>query len=275
MLIEGRHISFSYEFDGCAVPALKDVSFHIKRGELVAVIGRNGCGKSTLVKHLNALLPLQKGELHVAGIDVRKEQDIWRLRRLCGMVFQNPDNQFVSDVVEEDIAFGLENYGTAENKIGEKVTDALRLVGMEGTERRSPHTLSGGQKQRVALAGILALRPDILVFDEATAMLDPKGRQEVLDIIRQLHEGGSTVIMITHYVEETVSADRILLMNDGAVLADGTPREVLTNRELMCRAGLVPPVPVRLYYDLKDAGIPLSRCPLTNKEFVDEICRLS
>jgi len=275
-VIDGKKISYSYAFDGSTGLAIDGVDITVGRGEFVAILGHNGCGKSTLVKHFNALLPLQQGELSVAGIDVREEEHIWLLRRCCGMVFQNPDNQFVSSVVEEDIAFGLENYEVPRHEIPPRVKNALRLVGMEGFAKRSPHMLSGGQKQRIALAGVLALEPDIIIFDEATAMLDPVGRREVLATMRRLHEEEhKTIIMISHYVEEAVWADRVYLIHDGKILASGTPRDMLTNEELMQRTGLIPPIAVRIYNDLKAAGIELPNCPLTSEELVEEICRLS
>ena len=274
--VNGTNISFSYDFDGHVSSALDDVTLQIKKGEMIAFLGQNGSGKSTLAKHFNALLGIQKGELTVAGINARSESEIWRIRRLCGMVFQNPDNQFVSSIVEEDVAFGLENYEVPREVIPGKVKAALKLVGMEGCERRSPHMLSGGQKQRIALAGVLALEPDIIVFDEVTAMLDPDGRREILEAIHRLHtHAGKTCILITHYVEEAVSADRVCIMQKGKILGCGTPREILTDAQLMAAAGLVPPIPVRLYYDLKAAGIALTSCPLTNEELVEGICRLS
>ena len=271
MLVTGKKICFSY--DGSSL-ALRDVEVTIEQGEFVAVLGRNGSGKSTLVKHFNALLPLQQGELRVAQIDVRNEEDIWLLRRLCGMVFQNPDNQFVSATVEEDIAFGLENYEVLPGEIPARVRAALALVEMNGYEKRAPHTLSGGQKQRVALAGVLALEPEIIIFDEATAMLDPRGRQEVVAIMQKLHKAGKTIIAITHYVEEAVAADKVILMHEGRVLACGSPRAILTDVDLMKAAGLLPPLPVRLYHDLQQAGIYLNNCPLTDEELVEEIWRL-
>ncbi|NLW55217.1 MAG: energy-coupling factor transporter ATPase [Firmicutes bacterium] len=273
MLVEGKNICFSYDFGGSSF-ALQDVDISIAKGEFVAILGCNGSGKSTLVKHFNALLQLQKGELRVAQIDVRNEQEIWLLRRLCGMVFQNPDNQFVSSVVEEDIAFGLENYEVPRDEIPERVQSALSLVEMSGYEKRAPNTLSGGQKQRVALAGVLALDPEIIIFDEATAMLDPGGRQEVVKIMQKLHRAGKTIIAITHYVEETVAADKIILMHRGRVLACGSPHTILTNLELMKEAEMIPPLPVRLYYDLREAGIYLNHCPLTKEELVAAICQL-
>jgi len=272
VIIHGSGISFSYDFDGHLSSALTDIGIEIENGEFVAILGQNGSGKSTLAKHFNALLPIQKGELTVCGIDARDESEVWRLRRLCGMVFQNPDNQFVSSIIEEDVAFGLENYEVARNLIPDKVKEALSLVGMSGYEKRSPHSLSGGQKQRVALAGVLALDPDIIVFDEVTAMLDPMGRKEILEEIRRLNsETGKTVVMITHYVEETVNADRVFLLHNGRALGFGTPREIFGDTELMQLVGLIPPVPVRLYNDLKAEGICLKSCPLTNEELVYQL----
>ncbi len=273
MLVEGKKISFSYDFGGSPL-ALQDVDITIEKGEFVAIIGPNGSGKSTLVKHFNALLQLQQGELRVAQIDVRNEKDIWLLRRLCGMVFQNPDNQFVSSVVEEDIAFGLENYEVPRAEIPERVRSALALVGMGGYEKRPTNTLSGGQKQRVAIAGVLALDPEIIIFDEATAMLDPGGRQEVIKIMHKLHRAGKTIIAITHFVEEATAADKVILMHKGRILACGSPQAVLTDLELMKEAEMIPPLPVRLYYDLRQAGICLNRCPLTEEELVEEIWQL-
>lgn len=274
-MIDGKNIYFSYDFDGRAIPALRNAGLSVRQGELAAVIGRNGSGKSTLARLFDALLPMQQGELHVGGIDVRGEKDLWKLRRLCGMVFQNPDNQFVSSVVEEDVAFGLENYDVPEEEIPGRVRNALSMTGMDGFEQRALRTLSGGQKQRAALSGVLALEPEVIVFDEATAMLDPDGRREVLSIMERLRRAGKTVVMITHYVEETVSADQILLMDGGAVLKTGTPREILTDRVLLKQAGLLPPVPVRLYYDLRDSGVELPRCPLTNEELAEILCPLN
>lgn len=273
MMIEAENIIFSYASDGKRKRALRGLSFHVHRGEYAVILGHNGCGKSTLLRHLNALLPLQSGELTVAGIDASDPAEIWKLRRGVGMVFQNPDNQFVSSIVGEDVAFGLENYQVPRDEIPERVSAALRAVGMEGFEKRAPHTLSGGQKQRAALAGVLALEPEILLFDEVTSMLDPEGRAEVLGAMRRLHEDGKTVVAVTHYIEEAVQADTVWLMHDGKMLAHGSPREMLTQPELLAQTGLEPPVPVRLYYDLLNAGFELPYCPLTNKEFAEELCR--
>ena len=273
MLIGGKHICYSYDGGGSSF-ALQEVDLRIGQGQFVVILGGNGSGKSTLVKHLNALLRLQEGELRIAHIDVRDEEEIWFLRRLCGMVFQNPDLQFVSPVVEDDIAFGLENYEVPREKIPERVRSALSLVGMDGYAQRAVSTLSGGQKQRVALAGVLALDPAVLIFDEATAMLDPGGREEVLKIMHQLHRAGKTIITITQYVEEAVGADQIILMHRGRVLACGSPRAILTNPDLMRTAELIPPLPVRLYHDLRQAGVYLNHCPLTEEELVEELCQL-
>ena len=273
--IRGGGIRFSYAYEGSSTLALEDVSIRVETGEFVAILGHNGCGKSTLVKHFNALLPLQEGTLEVAGLDVRNAGNTHTLRRRCGMVFQNPDNQFVSSVVEEDLAFGLENYDVPEAQIPEKIQNALAMVDMAGYEKRSTHMLSGGQKQRIALAGVLVMAPDILVFDEATAMLDPEGRREVLAIINRLHrDAGKTIVMISHYVEEAVDADRVYCIHDGRVIGEGTPRETLTDPALMEATGLVPPLPVRIYYDLMKEGIRLPACPLTIEELTEALCQL-
>ena len=258
-MIDAHDIRFSYDGPG-GRRSLNGAQLHVSPGEFVAVLGHNGCGKSTLVKHFNALLPLQHGTLTVDGMDAADPANRWALRRKVGMVFQNPDNQFVSTIVGEDVAFGLENYGVPEDEIPARVA--------------ATHTLSGGQKQRVALAGVLALSPDILVFDEATAMLDPDGRQEVLRTIHRLHtQQHKTVVMITHYIEEAIGADRVYLIHNGKMIADGTAREMLTQPELLAAAGLTPPMPVQMYHDLKQAGITLARCPLTLEELAEELCR--
>ena len=268
-----QHLIHSYEEDGSLRRSLDDVSFTVKQGELVALLGHNGCGKSTLARHLNALIPLQSGTLRVAGLDAACKAQVWDIRRHCGMVFQNPDNQFVSSIVEEDLAFGLLNYDVPEEEITPCIREALRLVGMEGFEKRSTHMLSGGQKQRIAIAGVLALNPDILIFDEATSMLDPDGREEVLSTIRRLHrEEGKTIIMISHYIEESIFADKVIFIHDGQILAQGTPREMLTDLDLLQRTGLTPPVAVQAYYDLKQQGVTLPFCPLSCQELVEGLC---
>jgi len=273
-MIEAKNIKYSYDFDEGEYRSLNGVDFSVKKGELAVILGHNGCGKSTLMKHLNGLLELQEGKLTVNGIDASDPDEVWKLRRCVGIVFQNPDNQFVSSVVEEDVAFGLENYEVPRAEIKARVSAALKAVGMEGFEKRSPHMLSGGQKQRVALAGVLALDPEILIFDEATSMLDPQGRAEVLNMVKKLHEAGKTIVMVTHYVEEAVFADTVWFMHDGEMLAHGTPREMLTDLKLLAATGLDAPMSVRLYYDLLSEGIKLDYCPLTKEEAAEEICRL-
>lgn len=274
IMINAKDLTFSYDYSNSR-RSLDNASIKVRKGELVAVLGHNGCGKSTLIKHFNALLEVQKGELTVAGLDAKDEANTVKLRRTVGMVFQNPDTQFVSSIVEEDVAFGLENYGVSYDEIPKRVSEALNAVGMKGYEKRSPSMLSGGQKQRVALAGVLAVEPDILVFDEVTSMLDPDGRRDVLSAIKCLHEEKrKTIVMITHYIDEAVFADRVYFMHNGKMLASGTPREMLTDLELLKSTGLTPPLPVRMYYDLMEKGIVLPFCPLTNEELTEAICRL-
>lgn len=272
MFIKGKDITYSYDLFN-ADYAIRNVRLSIAKGEFVCILGCNGSGKSTLARHLNALLRLQYGELSVAAIDVTDEDDIWLLRRICAMVFQNPENQFVSSVVEEDIAFGLENYEVPREMIPQMVSEALQLVDMPGFEKANPHALSGGQKQRIALAGVLVLDPKIIIFDETTAMLDPPGRQEVLELANKLHGTGKTIIFITHYIEEAVSADTIILMHQGEIVSTGKPRDILTNIQLLSKAEMMPPMPVRVYYDLLESGIQLDSCPLTNEELAGMICK--
>ena len=273
--ILGKNISFSYSFNEDLL-ALDDICLEIKKGELCVFLGQNGSGKSTLAKHINALLPLQEGELWVNGINAAEEKNIRELRRCCGFVFQNPDNQFVSSIIEEDIAFGLENFMFPRDLIKKRVKTALAMVGMEGFEKRSVNTLSGGQKQRIALAGILAIEPEIIIFDEVTSMLDPQGKKEIMEIIEDLHKAQKhTLLMITHYSSEAIFADRICLMKDGKIIAQDNARAVLSDYELLTSCGVTPPLTVCLYRDLKKAGIVLKNCPLTGKEFAEEICRLN
>ena len=279
-MIKGSRLGFSYFWDGESIPVFEQANIELKEGEWTALLGCNGCGKSTLVRLMNGLLPLQDGNLSVNGINAGNPANKWELGRTCGMVFQNPDNQFVSSVLEEDIAFGLENAQVPEREVTSKVKAALELVGLEGYEKRSPSSLSGGQKQRAALAGVLALNPEILIFDEVTSMLDPKGRREVLAEMKKLRDCGKTVVMITHDVEEAVLADQVILMgrpngqkDPNTVLAQGSVREILTDSRLLIQAGIVPPMAVRMYEDLKLAGIELNRCPLTKEELAEALCR--
>lgn len=274
--IVGTGIHHTYESEDRCKVSLGGVSLTVRSGECVAILGRNGCGKSTLARHFNALIPLQEGNLSVFGLDAGEPGSVQDIRRSVGMVFQNPDNQFVSTVLAEDVAFGLVNHGAEESCIDAQVSASLSSVGLAGFEQRSPASLSGGQKQRAALAGVLAVEPDILVFDEATSMLDPEGRLEILERMRSLHRSrGRTVVMITHYACEAVFADRVIVMDSGLIIADGPPREIFADRELLERAGLEQPLPARLYTDLAREGVVLSRCPLTDEELAEELCRLS
>lgn len=272
-IITANNINHSYIFAQREIKSLKNISFKIEKGEFISIVGMNGCGKSTLVKHLNALIPLQSGELTIASLDCKNNKNIYKIRQKCGMVFQNPDNQFVSTVVKEDVEFSLKNYDI---KYNDKTIDyALTLVGLKGFEKRDILTLSGGQKQRLALAGILCVKPDIIILDEATSMLSPNSRKEVLDIIQKLHkETDITFIMITQYAEETVNADRIIVMNDGKIIESGVPEEIYSNEELIEKSQISLPYCVKIYNDLKKAGIFLDECPLNNERLVELLCRL-
>lgn len=272
-IIKANNINHSYIFAQREIKSLYNISFKIKKGEFISIVGMNGCGKSTLVKHLNALIPLQNGELTIASLDCRNNKNIYKIRQKCGMVFQNPDNQFVLTVVKEDIEFSLKNHDIKYND--KTIDDVLSLVGLKGFEKRNILSLSGGQKQRLALAGILCVKPDIIILDEATSMLSPNSRKEVLDIILKLHkETDITFIMITQYAEETVNADRIIVMNDGKIISIGVPEKIYSNEELIEKSQISLPYCVKIYNDLKKAGIFLDECPLNNERLVELLCRL-
>ena len=273
-LIETEHISFSYEEETGLPLVLEDVSLTIGEGEFVAVLGHNGSGKSTFAKHLNAVLLPCGGAVYVEGMDTRDERMLLEIRRRTGMVFQNPDNQIVANVVEEDVAFGPENLGVPTKEIRRRVDDALAAVGMEQFARHAPHLLSGGQKQRIAIAGILAMEPECIVLDEATAMLDPAGRREVIDTVRRLNrERGITVVLITHHMAEAESADRVIVMNDGQVAMDGAPHDVFAQVDRLHELGLAAPDTVELLHLLREAGIDVPLTGLTVDECADTICR--
>ena len=253
-----------YTYPGDQMESLCGVSLAIEEGSFVAVLGHNGSGKSTLAKHMNAILTPTEGKVTVCGIDSADEERLIQLRRNVGMVFQNPDNQIVANVVEDDVAFAPENLGVEPKEIRRRVDEALKLVGMYDKRQHAPHLLSGGQKQRVAIAGVIAMEPKIIVLDEPTAMLDPIGREEVISTVTRLcREKGMTVVLITHHMDECVGADRLIVMSNGSIVADGLPAEVFADIDLMEREGLAVPETTRLLYDLKQRGMDL---PLTALE---------
>ena len=273
-IIEASELA--YKYPEAAHRALKGVTLSVEKGERVAILGPNGCGKSTLAKLLNALYTPTSGTLRVAGLDAGDEKNAWQVRTHCGMVFQNPDNQLVATIVEEDVAFGLENLGVPPEEIRARVDEALEAVGMREYALSSPHMLSGGQKQRVAIAGVLAMRPEIIVFDESTAMLDPVGRAEVLEVVRRLNrEEGITVIWITHFMEEAALCDRVLVMQQGRIALEGAPREVFAGHRQQVRdMGLDVPEMTQLAAELRQAGLNVSDQVLSVEEMVVELCRL-
>lgn len=268
IMIDVDHVSHIYtDENGNDVRALDDVTLSIKRGEFVAIIGTNGSGKSTLAKHFNVLLQPSEGSITVCGYNTLDTDHIWDIRQHVGMVFQNPDNQIVAAVVEEDVAFGPENLGIPSEDIRKRVDDALAAVNMTDYAEHGPHLLSGGQKQRVAIAGVLAMKPDCIVLDEPTAMLDPKGRQEVLQTVHKLNkEEGITIVYITHFMEEAVTADRIVVMKNGVKLQEGTPREIFTQVDTLKSLGLDVPVAAEVAAKLQDKGMDLPKDIITNDE---------
>ncbi len=272
-IIEADNLRFQYENpDEPPKIVLRDVNLTVERGEFIALLGHNGCGKSTLAKQLNALLLPTGGTLFVEGMDTADESLSMDIRRKVGLVLQNPDNQLVSTVVEEDVAFGPENLGIEPAEIRRRVDNALKAVDMYEYRTHAPHKLSGGQKQRIAIAGILAMKPDCIVLDEPTAMLDPKGRREVLDTVRRLNrENGMTVVMITHYMEEAAATDRVVVMNEGHIVMEGTPREVFSQVETLKEVELDVPQPTELCAELRAQGWELPADVLTADECVEAI----
>ena len=272
-IIEARDVCFKY--DGASALAVDHVTLDITEGEFLAILGRNGSGKSTFAKLLNALQLPTEGSVRVNGITPVSEDDCYEVRKSCGMVFQNPDNQIVTTIVEEDCAFGLENLGTPPAEIRARVDDALHSVGMSEFALASPSMLSGGQKQRVAVAGVLAMRPKIIVFDESTAMLDPIGRRDVFALARRLNvEEGITIVWITHFMEEAAMADRLVIMDAGRVAMDGTPRDVFTQTEKVTALGLDVPEMMKLTHMLRQEGVKLPNGIMTVNEMAVELCRL-
>ena len=269
-IVEARGVSHAYV---AGRPTLRDVSLDVAGGELVAVVGENGSGKTTLARHLNALIALQAGSLTVAGLDASDPACVWELRRACGMVFQNPENQFVSSVVAEDVAFGPRNFGASEEDAAGAAGRALEAVGLAGFERRDVHCLSGGQQQCVALAGVLACGPRLVVLDEATSMIDPRGRDELARAVEDARrERGTTVVWITHDMEIAGRADRVVVMSGGEVVAVGAPGDVLADEALLGRAGLEPPLATRTWRALERAGAVSGPAPVTVEGLVSALC---
>ena len=268
-IIKAEHLAYTYPGidDQPGVVVFQDLNLTIEEGTFVAVLGTNGCGKSTLAKHFNSILLPSGGKVWVCGIDTANEDRIMQIRRNVGMVFQNPDNQIVANVVEEDVAFGPENLGIASPEIRHRVDRALKQVGMYEYREHAPHLLSGGQKQRIAIAGVIAMEPKCIVLDEPTAMLDPRGRREVIDTVSKLNkEKGITVILITHHMDEAAKADRVVVLHKGKVASDGTPREVFSEVELMHDIGLASPDSVELCWELNKSGYDLPLDKLDPKE---------
>ena len=265
-----------YEYEEADHPAVDGVDLAIEKGEFVAVLGHNGSGKSTMAKCLNGLFQPTRGDVVIDGMNTKEEEDIWKIRARAGMVFQNPDNQIVATVVEEDVAFGAENLAVEQGELRRRVDDALAAVEMTEYKDDQPHKLSGGQKQRVAIAGILAMNPDYIILDEPTAMLDPRGREEVMKTILRLNkEEGKTIILITHFMSEAVQADRVAVMEEGKLVLEGPPRKVFNQVDTMKSLGLDVPQVTELAARLKAVGVPLPDGILDREEFVDALCRAS
>ena len=276
-MIECRNLVFKYTVSENQEEkiAINDVNLQITEGEFIAILGHNGSGKSTMAKHMNALLIPTDGKMLVNKMDTSDMNNLWNVRETAGMVFQNPDNQLVATIVEEDVAFGPENLGVPPEEIRKRVDEALEKVGMSEYKKHAPHLLSGGQKQRIAIAGILAMQPKCIIFDEPTAMLDPSGRKEVLDTIIDLNRNyGITVILITHYMDEAAKADRIVVMDKGKLILDGKPRDVFSNVEKMKNIGLDVPQVTELSYELQKLGINIYTRILDVNEMVNAICQL-
>ena len=273
-MISIKNLSFKYDYeDENAKQILKDIDLEIKEGEFLALLGHNGSGKSTLAKLINGLLIPGEGDVLVDGMNTKNEEEIWNIRRNAGMVFQNPDNQLVATIVEDEVAFGPENLGIESAEIRKRVDKALEDVGMSDYKKNAPHLLSGGQKQRVAIAGILAMSPKYIILDEPTAMLDPSGRREVIDTLVKLNkEENKTIILITHYMEEAAISDRVVVMEDGNIVLSGKPREVFSQVEEIKKLGLDVPQVTELAYELKKEGIEISTEVLNIEEMVKEIC---
>lgn len=273
-ILEAEALKFAYISEDEAYHfALNGIDLEIKEGEFVVILGHNGSGKSTFARLVNALNTPTSGALRVAGMDTAVEKNQLAIRKTAGMVFQNPDNQLVATVVDEEVAFGPENLGVPREEILKRVQESLEMVGMEKYKKRAPHMLSGGQKQRIAIASTLAMHPKMIIFDEATAMLDPKGREDILKIIRRLNAQGMTILLITHFMEEAVDADQVVVMNNGFLLKKGTPREIFFDENLLQEASLLPPFAAQLSMELGKAGLDVAPA-LKREELVKAICQL-
>ena len=264
-ILTAENLKFRYDAEQ-PVYALDGVSAQVKRGEFVAVLGANGCGKSTLAKHFNAILLPESGKVYVEGMDTADEEKLYDIRQTVGMVFQNPDNQIVATVVEEDVAFALENLGVPQDEMRRRVDDSMKMAGIYEYRERAPHNLSGGQKQRVAIAGVVAMRPDCLILDESTAMLDPRGRAQVMKTIRNLRDAGISIVSITHYMEEAAQADRILVMSRGRIVMEGTPEQVFSQTKRLHGYHLDVPQATELRDELAAAGLPMPENIITPEE---------
>jgi len=276
-IIKCEGISFKYfsHENGEEHYALNGVNLEVKRGEFLVVLGHNGSGKSTIAKHINALLLPTEGAIYVKGLNTKDKDNLWEVRKTAGMVFQNPDNQLVATIVEEDVAFGPENLGVESKEIRVRVDEALKKVGMYEYRRHAPHLLSGGQKQRIAIAGILAMQPECIIFDEPTAMLDPSGRKEVMNTIREINKNlGITIVLITHYMDEAAQGDRVIVMEQGKIVLEGNPREVFSKVKTMKEIGLDVPQVTELAYELQKEGINISTEILNVDEMVNALCQL-
>ena len=276
-MIKCEDLVFKYTSheEGIEKYAINGVNLSVKKGEFLVVLGHNGSGKSTLAKQMNALLVPTDGFVYVDGLNTKDEDNVWDVRAKAGMVFQNPDNQMVATIVEEDVAFGPENLGVDPKEIRKRVDDSLEKVGMSKYKRHAPHLLSGGQKQRVAIAGILAMQPECIIFDEPTAMLDPSGRKEVINNIKEINkEYGITIVLITHYMDEAAEADRIVVMDDGKLILEGTPKDVFSKVELMKKIGLDVPQVTELSYELNKEGMNLDSKIINVDEMVEALCQL-
>ena len=282
-IVRAENVSYEYtkvvEIQGENVErklmALDNINIDIEEGSFIAVLGHNGSGKSTFAKHINALITPSSGTVWVDGYDTKDDEQVWNIRQSAGMVFQNPDNQLVATIVEEDIAFGPENLGVEPSEIRKRVDSALRMVGMDGYQKHEPSKLSGGQKQRIAIAGILAMQPKCIVFDEPTAMLDPAGRKDVMETAHRLNkENGITIILITHYMDEAATADKVYVIDDGKIVLSGVPKEVFSQVDKMKGFGLDVPQVTETAYNLRKLGIDIPKDILTVDEMVGAICRL-